>query len=349
MTRWRVDFLVKSDLVLAEDGKRIVFSAPDDSHEIHLFTKLGPGKHAADELYLSAHVILHDDDPKHAADDAQVLLRRFLDMLAIVTCAYYRVERRILVVDWSPRLDNREFLLFSNFPNPNVPFRGIRQGHLDSVHKLTENEVPHSIQLASHWWALGASAPIPNEQFQFFWYALEILAEHTKPSSKIASKCPICSSELFCPTCNKAPLHRPYPKEAIKILVENHVKGEQQQFFELIDKARNGLLHGDDPKEIERRLDVKWSKLSDSLGKTTWAALRSVLVTNAAAKIDEPETLAFNETNTFTHYTAGITTRGSMSANHADPANPQIEEFHPGIQINMIVKEKPENPSDVEN
>jgi hypothetical protein len=64
MTRWRVDFEVESDLIVDKAEKELVFNAPDGSHAIHLMTKRAEGVHAADELYLSAHVSLEGDDAK---------------------------------------------------------------------------------------------------------------------------------------------------------------------------------------------------------------------------------------------------------------------------------------------
>lgn len=342
MTRWRTDFRVKSDMVLAKDQKKIVFKASDGSHEIHLRTKRGEGKHAADALYLVAHVILDDDDPQHAADEARTLLDRFLDVLAIVTSAYYRIEDRILVADWSPGLTERRFLLFKKFPDPNVPIYGLCQQDLDSVAKLMRNPIPRTVQLAIRWWADGVSHRPAREQFQYFWYALEILAEHAKPAMKVASKCSVCAGDLYCPACGKTPLHRPFPKQAIQMLIQKHVTGQPEELFKVADEVRNWLLHGEDPKEIERDLKMKWEKLSDALGRATWGAILSTLLNIAAANVTEPEKLALAKASTYVHYEFFVTSVMSMGAAHADPANPQVEEFEPDMKVSLVVKEREE-------
>jgi hypothetical protein len=342
MTRWRVDFRVKSDVVLAKHEKKLLFTPPDNSYEIYLFTNRGQGKHEADELYLSAHVVLEDEDRQNAADKAEVHLRQFLNVLTIVTNAYYRIEARILVADWTPGLEKRRLLYFKGFPNPHVPIYALSQKEIETVKKLMRKPIPRSVQLAMGWWARGVSAEYPNGQFQFFWYALEILAEHAKPSVKVPSKCPTCNGDLYCPICKQTPLHRPYPKQAVKMLVDKHVRGEPDRFFQLIDEARNRLLHGDDPTEIERELDIKWEKISDSLGKATWAALVDTLIKNITATgATEAGKLVLMEANTYVHYHVTIGADMEMGAAHADPANPQIEEFQPDFQLNMIVQEGP--------
>jgi hypothetical protein len=342
MTRWRVDFRVKSDVVLAKDQKTIIFAAPDNTHEIHLFTRRGEGKHAVDELYLSAHVILEGENAFASADRAETYLRQFLEILAIATSGSYRLEQRILVADWTAGLTNRRFWHFKKFPDPRVPIYALRQDIIESIKTLTASPIPTAVRLAMQWWARGVSAGMPHEQFQFFWYALEIIADYSKPSIRVPSKCASCSGDLFCRTCNVIPLHRPYPKQAIKMLIEKHVRTEPQRFFAVIDDATNRLLHGDDPENIARDLDASWDRLSDSLGKTTWAAILGVLVNIAAPTATEGQKLNLLESNSFMHYHVTSRTEISMGAAHADPNNPQIEEFLPSFQLNMIVSEHDE-------
>ena len=339
MTRWRVDFEIKSDFVLVKDQKQVVFRAPDKSHEIYLVTRRGPGKHAADELYLSSHVILGDDDPMEAADRASVYLRQFLQTLAIVTSAFYRVKRRVMVVDWTPGLTKRHVLYFKMFPNPNVPLYGLSQNLIDSVIKLSANPIPLDVRLAMSWWARGVASS-DTEQFQYFWYALEILAGHLKPAIKVPSKCPFCGGDLYCQTCNKVPLHRPYPKQALKFLIEKHVRENSEHFFKTADEARNRLLHGEDDEIIERELGVSWEKLSDGLGKVTWAALLDTLSQITMKTPPEDANLDLTQANTFVHYDVTLTTDMTVGAHHANPDDPQIDEFQlPTFELNMVVNE----------
>lgn len=348
MTRWRVDFPVKSDLVLKKDESEVIFVSPDGTHEIHLFTKRGEGKHAADELYLSAHVLLEDEDPQQAGDRAEQYLRLFLEVLSIVTCGYFRIQQRTLVADWSPELTMRKLLYYKTFPNPHVPMYAIGKKEIDSAKTLMASPVPLAISMALKWWRLGASAGSPEEQFQYFWFALEILAEHQKPSDKVSSKCQACHDDLFCRKCNNVPLHRPYPKQSIKLLINKHVTGDTDHFFDVVDEARNRLLHGDDPEAIERDLKVKWERISDGLGKATYAALISALLNNSAAKATEKTQLSLIQTNTFAHYDVIVAIDGAMGCSHADPMNPKIQEFEPTLDVKMIVSEHPKPDQSME-
>lgn len=348
VTRWRVDHEIKSDFVLVKEQKQIVFHAPDTSHSIYLVTRRGPGKHAADELHLSSHVILDDDDPLKGAERAEVYLEQFLETLAVVTSGSYRVKGRTLIVDWTPGLKERKCFHFKNFPNPHVPQYALSQNLVDTVAKYSAHSIPLDVRLAMSWWARGVAASAPHDQFQYFWYALEILAEHLKPSTKVASTCPHCHGDLHCMSCDKVPLHRPYPKQAIRMVIEKHVKPDPLLVFEKLDDARNKLLHGVDRKGIEQDLGVPWEKLSDKLGKITWLALLDTLAGQMMSVSAEAgrEKLALIDVSTYTHYQVNMRTDLIMGAHHANPADPQIDEFMlKGFEITMTVNEREKEPS----
>ena len=244
-----------------------------------------------------------------------------------------------MVADWTPGLKSHRFLYFKEFPNPDVPNYGLTQEHIETVAKYSANPIPLSVRLAMSWWARGVKASYPTEQFQYFWYALEILAEHLKPTTRVSSKCPACNGDLNCQTCGSVPLHRPYPKQALKMVIEKHVRHDPDHFFKTVDEARNRLLHGADDKAIEQDLGIKWEKLSDNLGKVTWVSLLDTLGKITMETSDKETLLALIETNTFVHYHVTIRTDMIMSGNHLDPANPQIDEFQPKFELNMIVNE----------
>ena len=100
------------------------------------------------------------------------------------------------------------------------------------------------------------------------------------------------------------------------------------------------MLHGDDPAIIEADLKIEWGRISDSLGKATWVALLSTLMNLVSINMTEAGKLDIIETNTFVHYDVGLTSDISVGATHADPANPQIEEFElPNFQVSINVQE----------
>jgi hypothetical protein len=194
--------------------------------------------------------------------------------------------------------------------------------------------------LAIRWWARGVGASPPSDQFQYFWYALEILAEFDKPTAVVPDKCPKCGGNLYCESCETVPVHRPYPKQAIRMLVMKHVTGDPEGAFVLWDKARNALLHGTERKEIERSLGFTWLQLADSLGKAVWASLLSYLATVTGARATEPGgRLHLADASTYMHYELTVIGDAEMAAVHKDPENPLIDEFHPEVNLELIVKD----------
>lgn len=345
MTRWRVDHEIKSNMVLVKDEKQIVFHAPDTSHSIYLVTRRGPGKHAADELYLSSHVILDDDDPIEAAERADEYLDQFLETLAVVTSGSYRVKGRTLIVDWTPGLTNRKCFHFKSFPNPHVPGYALSQKLVDTVVKYSAHAIPLDVRLAMSWWARGVAASLPHDQFQYFWYALEILAEHLKPTTKVATTCPHCQGELHCKSCDIVPLHRPYPKQAIRMVIEKYVKDDPHQFFDKVDKARNKLLHGEDREQVEQDLGLPWEDLSNGLGKVTWFTLLDALSRQIRKESSEHPKVDLIHVRSYPHSHVVMQTDLIIGSNHANPADPQIDEFMlPGLEIDMIVSEHENDP-----
>lgn len=339
MTRWRVDHEIRSDFILAKTQNQVVFKAPDKSHVIYLMTRRGPGKHAADELYLSSHVILDEQEAMDAVEKAEAYLSHFLETLAIVTSVCYRIEGRTLVVDWSPGLNSRRCISFKKFPNPDVPKYALTQDLVDTVMKYSTNPIPLNVRLAMSWWARGVATSFAPDQFQFFWYALEILTEHHKPTTKITSKCPHCSGDLHCQSCGTVPLHRPYPKQAVKILIEKHLTRDPDVFFKQMDEARNRLLHGDDQKLIEQDMGVDWGTLSDRLGRLTWLSLLDTL-RKITMEHSSRETVAIVQTNSYLHYDVILRSDLTIGVHHVNPLEPQIDEFQlPGLEISMVVGE----------
>ena len=112
-----------------------------------------------------------------------------------------------------------------------------------------------------------------------------------------------------------------------------------------MDDARNKLLHGEDKEKIEQDLGVPWEKLSDDLGKVTWFALLDILGHLMIAASSENIDLALVEASTFVHYHVTMRTDLIIGAHHANPSDPQIDEFMlPGFEVNMIVNEDEKGP-----
>ena len=114
---------------------------------------------------------------------------------------------------------------------------------------------------------------MPDDQFMNFWFALEIVAEFQKSTEKVPDRCPQCQSPRYCESCKMHPVHRPYPKQAIRALLKAVDKECDDAIIERLDKTRNSLMHGSTLKEIEDSLPQPHEQIVDILGRLLWRAL----------------------------------------------------------------------------
>ena len=51
---------------------------------------------------------------------------------------------------------------------------------MSTIDRLLACDVPAAIQRAIRWYRSGINATVPDDQFTYFWFALEIIAEFKK-------------------------------------------------------------------------------------------------------------------------------------------------------------------------
>ncbi len=149
----------------------------------------------------------------------------------------------------------------------------LNEENAKTVERLFEFEVPPAIQRALRWYRIGLNATVLDDQYTYFWFALEIIAEFRKPSAKVNDKCPICQSALYCEECNSHPKHKPYPKQAIRALLMSIDKECDDKTADLLEKTRNSLMHGKTLREIQASLPDPHESVVDTLGRLVWMAL----------------------------------------------------------------------------
>jgi hypothetical protein len=144
---------------------------------------------------------------------------------------------------------------------------------LRSIERLLQFDPPPAIRRALRWYRIGLNASLPEDQFIYFWFALEILAEYQKAPEKVTDNCPHCRSALYCETCDTHPTHRPYAKQAILALIKAVEPACEEETLEALDKCRNALMHGATLKEIESSLPKFDEHIVDVLGRILFKAL----------------------------------------------------------------------------
>lgn len=222
---------------------------------------------------LSLQLTFEAPNLNEANDIASEKLSEFLNIFAFVTGAGVRRYRTKHIVDCTPLSGMRECLVWADSVGHENPEPFLDERIIASMETLLRFHSPAAVQRALRWYRIGIRDGVPEDQFQYFWFALEILAEHQKASEKVADKCPRCRTPLYCEACKTNPTHRPYAKQAIRALIQTVDKTLSDETIEALDTARNGLMHGATLEEIEKELPSSDTHIVDVLGKILFMAL----------------------------------------------------------------------------
>lgn len=223
---------------------------------------------------LSLHLYFDTPSLDDAKDIADGYLVECMNMLAFTTGSTFRLHRIRQIVDATPEPKGmHSVLMWANSTENEDPQPFLREETVATIQRLLEYEVPAAIKRAIRWYRLGINASAPDDQFTYFWFAVEIIAEHQKSSEKVPDRCPRCRSPLYCETCDDHPSHKPYAKQAIRALMKAADDQCDDETVDLLDKTRNSLMHGSTLEEIEKALPDPHEQIVDVLGRLVWKSL----------------------------------------------------------------------------
>ena len=235
-----------------------------------------------------------------AQDTFMGYLVRVLNVVVLVTHSSVRFHRVHKIFDLSPGKTMRQGFMYVYDPPEPVPMPFLSPLVLDTAALLLNADIEEKASSALRWFRLGVAAENPEDQFQHFWFALELLATHEKPSEEVHDSCSKCHEALYCKTCEEYPKHKPYPKQAIAYLC-NKLAPEIPDFFPLAEKARNMMMHGSSKEKIEKKIRQPIDQIIDPMGRIVWLGLLNVLV-NAIPKEARPEQLNLGQATTFVRW-----------------------------------------------
>ena len=326
MTKWIADFEVNSHLAVSSDDKKLIFQHPEGIYDVHI--KNSSTKTSDDFPLLSVQVIFECENIKETKNIAKQYLGVFLDGLTFVTNQKFTIHELLRIVDWTPGLAMRECYQFKRFKEIDSPMPFLEDTYLDTLSILLKGDISQSLRRVLKWFSKGISSTSLDDQFQYFWFVIELLAEAIKPTDKIADKCPKCQEPLFCNNCQNTPTHRPYPKQAIQHLIQKYVTGDSEILFKKLSKVRNAIMHGDEIKKIEKDLSLSLEDVVNTIGRVSWTA-----ILNSFIPLKETADLHFIEVNKYVHHQ--LVTFLHMKMGCPDKDNPQIEKM-PMVEISMV-------------
>ena len=273
MTRIMANWDVESDITLPDNTSFIRYDHPLGKYTAFL-RKPPPGE--TNPVKMSLQVIcdapsLHDGNEISAAH-----AKEFLDYLSFASSMKTRLGKPQNIFNWEDATQEpgiRDAVYYHTSPADEPPFAALDPKVLETISLLQKGEIDVRLRRALKWFSNGIAAQYQDDQFAFFWFVVELIAQITKTVTPIPDRCPKCREPLFCPQCNASHMHRPYPKQAVEGLFERMVGSNWQAFHGNAFRARNMLLHGDEIRNIEQELGIEFSHLVDSLGRLAWTAI----------------------------------------------------------------------------
>ena len=265
------NFEVESDISIVADATRLKIVHPTNRFTIFVQNIVRP--EYSTPFLLSVQVIYDAPTVEDSKETGVDRLVQFLNILAFVTGASLHLHRIRQIVDCTPGLAMRTCLVWAESPahDDPQPFVDVKIG--ETISRLVGLDLPVAVNRAMRWYRFGLRASQAEDQFQYFWFALEIIAEYTKSTEKVNDTCPKCGEALYCKTCDTYPTHRPYPKQAIRSLMRAVDPNLDEKTIADLDKARNALMHGSTMRDIEESVKRTSVQIVDTLGRTVFGCL----------------------------------------------------------------------------
>lgn len=265
------NYEIESEVSVASDELQLKLLHPKGQFQARI--KNIPREDYSTQFRLSLQITFEAPTLNGARDIAEDKLVQCLNMLAFATSAGVKRQRIKQIIDCTPASGMRECLIWADSVTHEDPYPLLDENIMLSVERLLQFDPPPALRRALRWYRIGLNDLVPEDQFQYFWFALEILAEYQKAPEKVADQCPNCKSPLYCESCATHPTHRPYAKQAIRALIQAVEKKCDEETLEALDKARNALMHGATLKEIENNLPKSDEHIVDVLGRILFKAL----------------------------------------------------------------------------
>lgn len=263
-----------------------------------------------------------------AEEPARTLLRHFLDALAYSTQLRLSIHRTARIIDWTPGLEMRDALIFSRMQHPGMRFCLIPPV-VTSALAIHIAEKDPAVALALQYFRRGINDQTPQVQFQFFWMAVEVLAEHLKPADRVASTCQVCQGDLYCPKCDKVTTHRRFSGQAIRWLLSEARIEEAHDTFERLSLARHTFLHGGTEDQVVAAIGMHTGAAVNLAADSAWKCLELALCKTAKGVQDmvAPDDVSRVSANMIARLKIGARAG-------ADPMNPKFDDF-PVPEIKM--------------
>ena len=267
------NFKIESDCSLVTDDLVLRINHPRDLYRVRIENL--PRNEYTVPFLLSLHIYFDAPALDQAKEVANELLADCLNFLAFTTGAKFRHHRTKSIVDVAQAKTKgiTSAFLWSDTIEHEDPQPFLKEDTTKAIERLLEFELPPALRRTMRWYRLGINESVPDDQFIYFWFALEIVAEFKKSTDKVHDICQHCHSPLYCEKCQKHPVHKPFAKQAIHSLLKTVDKECDDEIINRLFDARNSLMHGETLKDIVAGLPEPHEEIVDVLGRLVWRSL----------------------------------------------------------------------------
>lgn len=320
--KFLLDFEIEAEGCLCEGLGTIKTKHPEEFYEVQITNlQVQPG---VDRPLLSLQIILPGEDINSIEEIGIQTAKEYLTYLSFVTNMSFKIHKLNRIVDWTKGLTQRGCIQLNLFPGTELPHAIIEEKHIHSIEKLLQVKASLPFKRAMKWFSNGIGATSLDDQFQYFWLTIELLSQVNKDSSKVNDLCPKCHSPLFCQACGDYALHKPYPKQSIKKLIDGITAFNTEGFFEVSNEIRNAIMHGKDVNESCSKLNVEMAHIVDVLGKIAWIAILDMFKSDLTENFGVV-TLDLMNVNKYSNHMLQVKINLVLSCK--DPDNPQLSDL----------------------
>lgn len=261
------DYRVKTEAALSSALSSVSYNDPEGRYTV----SIRPSTEANEILCLLKFAADGIDKAESLADNQ---MRDFLQMLSYVTSLGFQIIRKTHLTDWTVTEEGRQQYVY-NEHRLDGRFDLLDESIMESVAELKRRRHPKYLAKALRWYTSALKVRLLEDQFQYFWFCMEILASGTASKAKVVDVCQRCGGELHCESCKRRSEHRPFPAQRIKNLLEEHVS---KAYAKDLLKVRNCLMHGEDRYGVENEIrrtspQFKFEWAVDLIGRVAWAAI----------------------------------------------------------------------------
>jgi len=325
--KWLAQFDLKSRLAVPNGVERLRAKSKGGSFETFLENKPG------DDHNLLLTVIFESTESDEAIEAMDEMAEHAIQLLTFVTRMPFKNVKKRALIDWSPGMEERRVYLFFKEPEHKVVGE-LPQDIYESTAIFHDSNLTEQCRRALHWYTVGTRAAAMEDQFQYFWFAIELSASGYK-AEKVIDVCSKCRTELYCPSCDGPSQHRPYPSQKINSFLAS--VGVPSKIIEHLASFRHHLMHGANRQVLEELAERfgapgGLADVVDAAGEAAWRAVNS----HVSLESHAPQEVQTGSADTY--ITKRIISSLEMFVKFAgDPENPTLDDIKlPNVESSFI-------------